>query len=80
MLVVVDNCEHVLEAAAEVVEKILARTTTVKVMATSREGLRAEQVWPVPSLEVAAGVGSAAVELFVARARGGPRFRVGRGG
>ena len=71
MLVVVDNCEHVLEAAAEVVEKILAGTTAVKVLATSREGLRVagEQVWPVPSLEVAAGVGSAAVELFVARAR-----------
>jgi predicted ATPase/class 3 adenylate cyclase len=70
-LVVVDNCEHVLEAAAEVVEKILARTTAVKVMATSREGLRAsgEHLWPVPSLEVAAGVGSAAVELFVERAR-----------
>jgi class 3 adenylate cyclase len=71
MLVVVDNCEHVLEAAAQVVETILARTKAVKVMATSREGLRAagEQVWPVPSLDVAAGVGSAAVELFVERAQ-----------
>jgi predicted ATPase/class 3 adenylate cyclase len=71
MLVVLDNCEHVLEAAAEVVETILARTTAVKVMATSREGLRvkAEHLWPVPSLDVAAGVGSAAVELFVARAQ-----------
>jgi predicted ATPase len=71
MLVVVDNCEHVLEAAAEVVEAILAGTRAVKVMATSREGLRAagEHVWPVPSLEVAAGVDSPAVELFVARAR-----------
>jgi predicted ATPase/class 3 adenylate cyclase len=71
MLVVVDNCEHVLEAAAELVETILARTTAVRVLATSREGLRAagEQVWPVPSLEVADGVGSAAVELFVQRAQ-----------
>jgi predicted ATPase len=71
MLVVVDNCEHLLEAVTEVVAAILARTTTVKVLATSREGLRAagEQVWPVPSLDVAAGVGSAAVELFVARAQ-----------
>jgi predicted ATPase/class 3 adenylate cyclase len=71
MLVVVDNCEHVLEAAAEVVEKILDRTTAVKVMATSREGLRVrgEYVWPVPSLDVAAGADSAAVELFVARAQ-----------
>jgi predicted ATPase len=71
MLVVVDNCEHVLDAAAEVVEAILAHTKAVKVMATSREGLLAagEQVWPVPSLDVAAGVASAAVELFVDRAR-----------
>jgi predicted ATPase len=71
MLVVLDNCEHVLEAAAEVVEAILTRSTTVKVMATSREGLRSagEHLWPVPSLDVAAGVGSAAVELFVARAQ-----------
>jgi predicted ATPase len=71
MLVVVDNCEHVLDAAAEVVEKVLARTTAVKVMATSRDGLRigAEHVWPVPSLGVAEGVASAAVELFVERAR-----------
>jgi predicted ATPase len=71
MLVVVDNCEHVLEAAAEVVETILASTRAVKVMATSREGLQAagEQVWPVPPPDVATGVGSAAVALFVERAR-----------
>jgi predicted ATPase/class 3 adenylate cyclase len=71
MLVVVDNCEHVLDAAAEVVEKILARTNSVKVLATSREGLRAagEHMWPVPSLDVRAGANSAAVELFVDRAR-----------
>jgi predicted ATPase len=80
MLVVVDNCEHVLEAAAEVVETILARTKAVTVLSTSREGLRVagEQVWPVPSLEVAAGVASAAVELFVARAQAvAPGFGLG---
>jgi len=71
VLVVVDNCEHVFDAAAELVEAILARTTTVAVIATSREGLRvsAEHLWPVPSLDTLAGVGSAAVELFVQRAR-----------
>jgi predicted ATPase len=71
MLVVVDNCEHVLEAAAEVVETILARTKAVKVLATSREGLRAggEHLRPVPSLDVDDGVSSAAVELFVERAQ-----------
>ena len=71
LLVVLDNCEHVLDAAGDLVETILARTTTVKVIATSREGLRvaAEQLWVVPSLDVGAGAASAAVELFVARAR-----------
>ena len=55
LLLVLDNCEHVLDAAADLVETILARTATVKVIATSREGLRvgAEQLWPVPSLDVA---------------------------
>ena len=71
MLVVVDNCEHVLDAAADLVETILANTRSVKVMATSRAGLRvgAEQLWPVPSLPVSEASGSAAVELFAQRAQ-----------
>ena len=39
-LLVFDNCEHVLDAAADIVEAILARSATVKILATSREGLR----------------------------------------
>ena len=52
-LLVFDNCEHVLDAAADLIEAILARSTTVKILATSREGLRVadEQLWPVPSLD-----------------------------
>jgi predicted ATPase/class 3 adenylate cyclase len=71
LLLVVDNCEHVLDAAADLVEAVLARTSTVTVIATSREGLRvgAEHLWPVPSLDVRAGASSAAVELFIERAR-----------
>ena len=71
LLVVLDNCEHVLDAAAELVEKVLARAEGVSLIATSREGLRveAEQLWAVPPLEVQSGAGSAAVELFVERAR-----------
>ena len=73
LLIVLDNCEHLLDAAADLVETVLARTTTVKVVATSREGLRvgAEHLWPVPSLEVraAGGVMPAAVELFMERAQ-----------
>ena len=79
LLIVLDNCEHVLDAAAELVETILARTSTVSVVATSREALRlgGEHSWPVPSLEVRAGVASEAVSLFVERARAvNPSFRL----
>ena len=76
-LLVFDNCEHVLDAAADLVEAILAHSATVRVLATSREGLGVadEQLWLVPSLEVGAGIDSAAVTLFVERARSvAPRF------
>jgi predicted ATPase/class 3 adenylate cyclase len=70
-LLVIDNCEHVREAAADLVEAILAHSVTVRVLATSREGLRVadEQAWLVPSLDVGAGPESAAVSPFVERAR-----------
>ncbi len=78
-LLVFDNCEHVLDAAAGLVEAILAHSATVKIVATSREGLRVadEQLWPVPSLDIDAGTDSAAVTLFVERAQAvSPRFSV----
>jgi predicted ATPase len=70
-LLVFDNCEHLLDAAADLIEAILDHSATVRIVATSREGLRvaAEQLWPVPSLDVAPGIDSAAVALFVERAR-----------
>ena len=76
-LLVIDNCEHVLNAAADLIEAILAQSATVKILVTSREGLGVadEQVWPVPSLDVGAGIDSAAVNLFVERAHSvAPRF------
>ncbi len=71
-LLVIDNCEHILDAAADLIEAILAHAATVRVLATSREGLGVpdEQVWPLRSLDAAAGVDSAAVSLFVERAQG----------
>ena len=65
-LLVCDNCEHVLDAAADMIESILNASSTVKVIATSREGLGVaeEQLWPVPSLDVR----SSAATLFVDRA------------
>ncbi len=70
-LLVFDNCEHVLDAAADMIEAILARSATVNILATSREGLRVadEHLWPVPSLDLSGGIGSAAVNLFVERAQ-----------
>jgi predicted ATPase len=79
-LLVLDNCEHVRDAAADLVEAILAQSATVRILATSREGLGVadEQVWLVPSLDVGAGIDSAAVALFVERARSvASRFSMG---
>src|ERR1700689_3730182 len=82
-LLVPENCEHGLTAPADLIEAILAASTTTKIVATSREGLGIadEQLWPVPSLDVGAGVDSAAVALFVERAQHvSPRFTVGDAG
>ena len=69
-LLVVDNCEHVLDAAAEMIEAIFSHSQTVNVLATSREGLRVadEHLWAVPSLDLTDGIESSAAALFVERA------------
>jgi predicted ATPase len=69
-LLVLDNCEHVVDSVADLVEAILAASATVTILATSREGLGVseEQLWRVPSLDVNSGTESAAVNLFVDRA------------
>ena len=65
-LLVFDNCEHVVDSVADLVAAILTASATVKVLATSREGIGVadELLWRVPSLDV-----GAAVELFVERAQ-----------
>jgi predicted ATPase len=77
LLVVLDNCEHLLDAVATFVAGVVAACPDVSVLATSREGLGVdgERMLVVPSLELpAAGsplgvVGEAdAVRLFVERA------------
>ena len=57
-LLVFDNCEHVLDAAADLIEAILAQSAAVRIVATSREGLGVadEQLWPVPSLDLSGGI------------------------
>jgi predicted ATPase/class 3 adenylate cyclase len=70
-LLVFDNCEHVVDSVADLVEAILAASATVTILATSREGLGVsqEQLWRVPSLDVTSGTESAAVNLFLDRAQ-----------
>ncbi|MDT7794312.1 MAG: hypothetical protein QOD59_3748, partial [Mycobacterium sp.] len=69
-LLVFDNCEHVLDAAADLIDAIVEHSSTVRVLTTSREGLGTsdEQLWPVPSL-VNTGADSEAAALFAERAQ-----------
>ncbi|MEV0705938.1 AfsR/SARP family transcriptional regulator [Nocardia aurea] len=75
ILLVVDNCEHVLADAAELVTRILRRCPAVTVLATSRAalGVPGEHLHPTAPLPVPDGAGDAAVSpavrLFTARAR-----------
>jgi predicted ATPase/DNA-binding SARP family transcriptional activator len=68
VLLVVDNCEHVIDEAARVVERVLRAGAEVRVLATSREGLgvAGEIRWTVAPLPLAE-----ASTLFHERARAG---------
>ena len=80
LLLVLDNCEHLIEAVASLAHEIVTHCPEVRVLATSREALmvEGEQIWPVPSLGFREGVASPAVALFVERARAvAPRFELG---
>ncbi|HUR78083.1 MAG TPA: adenylate/guanylate cyclase domain-containing protein [Acidimicrobiales bacterium] len=85
LLIVLDNCEHVLGAAAELAERLLRGCPGAKILATSREalGCSAEQLWPVGPLALPDGSNrtAASVELFVERARlVSPKFDPGAAG
>jgi predicted ATPase/class 3 adenylate cyclase len=53
-LLVLDNCEHLIQPSAELVLRLLRAAPELRVLATSREplGLAGEQVWPVQPLAV----------------------------
>ena len=80
MLLVVDNCEHLVGTTARLVDRLLDSCPRVRILATSREalGVEGEARWPVPSLSVPgqeraasseALVGYESVRLFAERAR-----------
>jgi predicted ATPase/DNA-binding winged helix-turn-helix (wHTH) protein len=65
VLLVLDNCEHVLERSAALVDRMLGRGDAARILATSREplGMAGEHVWPLGPLH------DAGPALFVERAR-----------
>ncbi|MBO9708046.1 MAG: helix-turn-helix transcriptional regulator [Caulobacter sp.] len=80
VLIVLDNCEHVIEAAAATAEALISKTRDLRILATSREPLRAEgeRVHRVSGLETAPtgltisafeALSYPAIELFVERAK-----------
>ena len=79
ILLVLDNCEHVVGAVATLLEALLAAAPAVKALVSSQEliGIAGEQVYRLPSLSVpdslsptaAEALTAGAVQLFVERAR-----------
>jgi DNA-binding SARP family transcriptional activator len=81
LLLVLDNCEHLVAACALLAERILSHCPDVQILATSREALNlsGEVAWLVPSLSLPAGKATPSLEtlmqwegirLFVERAQG----------
>lgn len=88
LLLIVDNCEHLVAESAHVIREVLAGAPSVRVVATSRQvlGVPGEQIYPVPPLtlspfevdekKVSRG-NDDAVALFVERARAAqPDFEI----
>ena len=79
LILVLDNCEHVLDESADLARRLLAACSRVRIVATSREPMHVtgEVTWPVEPLSLPASVGgggpidyfsSEAVQLFADRA------------
>ncbi len=67
MLMVLDNCEHLLDATAALINSLLSACPRLTLLVTSREpiGVAGEVTWRVPSLSL----GDEAIQLFLDRAR-----------
>ena len=87
LLLILDNCEHLVAAAAQLTEQVLAHCPDVTVLATSREALElfGEVAWPLPGLTLppetvtppARLLRYEAISLFVERATAtSPSFRL----
>ena len=65
LVLILDGCEHVIGAAAELAQRLLVECPSLRILATSREplGVPGEHVWPVPPVAPAD-----ALQLFTDRA------------
>jgi predicted ATPase/DNA-binding SARP family transcriptional activator len=77
LVVVLDNCEHLIDAAAKLADRLLGDCPRVRILATSREPLAitGERLWPVeplrlppPDADAATALGCSAIQLFADRA------------
>ncbi|MBV9310347.1 MAG: hypothetical protein JOZ73_05920 [Solirubrobacterales bacterium] len=79
LLIVLDNCEHLIDACAELAHELLSTCEGVRILATSRQPLElaSEVCWPVPGLDLPSAdtelplrelSGCAAIQLFTERA------------
>lgn len=87
LLLILDNCEHLVEASARIADEILHVAPKVKLIASSREalGINGETIYRVPSLTLPdqdmvtkeAAMGCESVQLFVERATAAnPKFQL----
>jgi predicted ATPase/class 3 adenylate cyclase len=90
LLLILDNCEHLVEASAKVVDELLHVAPNLKIISSSREalGINGETVYRVPSLSLPnqyevtkeAAMGWESVQLFVERASAAnPKFQLADG-
>ncbi|HEX2121109.1 MAG TPA: AAA family ATPase, partial [Thermoanaerobaculia bacterium] len=77
LLLVLDDCDHLISACAELARTLLVSCPKLRILATSREplGIAGERVWPVPPIAP-----DEAVQLFAERAAAvDPNFALGAG-
>lgn len=67
MLLILDNCEHVIESVAKLAERVLGECRRLRILATSREplGITGEALWQVEPLALPTGAGLASSPALV---------------
>ena len=67
LLLVLDNCEHLIGGCAQAADRLLGSCPNLKILATSREalGLEGETIWPVPILPIPVAQHISLVDLLM---------------